>query len=499
MSAGSPDVRLARIAAWDVPLLRRAVGSLASIAARLATLRLHLEAVGRSLEDAQCWSGPAARSAARAVAEVGSVATAVDAAFADSAAAFRRLTVHAEQAHDLAVRARVLDAAEPAAPGTGAALFRSLGLPPPAAAGAQLTGAALDEADAASRAAHAAADAVLAFPLPPAGSVDFAGLAGWVEATTPAAVPVALPGGDPVAVATWWSGLSEAVQLVTIRAHPGELGRLDGIPAWARDRANRLVLGRALSSSGTSPAEAALARIVAARMSAEEGRGQRVQLQELDLRGDLVVLALGDLDSAAAVAVLVPGIRTTPESDLGDQADDARHVAGAARVDDAGLPVAGVVWLGYRAPGFAGALSRDAAVRGGRQLDVSLRGLAAARPASGHDLSRTTVVAHSYGTVVVGEAAARPGRLAADAVVLLGSPGMRGDARALEVPEVYDAATFLDPVAVSEWFGTSPWRAGYGATELPVDRLAGHTHYYDVGRPTLPAIGAVVAGTEKPH
>jgi hypothetical protein len=76
---------------------------------------------------------------------------------------------------------------------------------------------------------------------------------------------------------------------------------------------------------------------------------------------------------------------------------------------------------------------------------------------------------------------------------------MRGDARALEVPEVYDAATFLDPVAVSEWFGTSPWRPDYGATELPVDRLAGHTHYYDVGRPTLPAIGAVVAGTERPH
>jgi hypothetical protein len=407
--------------------------------------------------------------------------------------------VHAEQAHDLAVRARMLDAAEPAAPGTGAALFRSLGLPPPAPAGAQLTGAALDEADAAGRAAHAAADAVLAFPLPPAGSVDFAGLAGWVAETTPAAVPAALPGGDPVAVATWWSGLSEAVQLVTIRAHPAELGRLDGIPAWARDRANRLVLGRALSSSGTSASEAALARAVAARISTEEGTGQRVQLQELDLHGDLVVLALGDLDSAAAVAVLVPGIRTTPEGDLGDQADDARHVAGVARVDDAGLPVAGVVWLGYRAPGFAGALSRDAAVRGGRQLDASLRGLAAARPASGHDLSRTTVVAHSYGTVVVGEAAARPGRLAADAVVLLGSPGMRGDARALEVPEVYDAATFLDPVAVSEWFGTSPWRPDYGATELPVDRLAGHTHYYDVGRPTLPAIGAVVAGTERPH
>jgi hypothetical protein len=161
--------------------------------------------------------------------------------------------------------------------------------------------------------------------------------------------------------------------------------------------------------------------------------------------------------------------------------------------------VAGVVWLGYRAPGFAGALSRDAAERGGRELDVSLRGLAAARPASGHGRSRTTVVAHSYGTVVTGEAAGQPGRLAADAVVLLGSPGMRGNAHSLEVPEVYDAATLLDPVAVSEWFGTSPWRQEYGATELPVDPLAGHTDYFDPARPTLPAIGSVVAGTSGPH
>jgi pimeloyl-ACP methyl ester carboxylesterase len=42
--------------------------------------------------------------------------------------------------------------------------------------------------------------------------------------------------------------------------------------------------------------------------------------------------------------------------------------------------------------------------------------------------------------VVVDEAADVPGRLAADAVVLLGSPGMEHDAASLEVPEVYDAA-----------------------------------------------------------
>jgi pimeloyl-ACP methyl ester carboxylesterase len=238
---------------------------------------------------------------------------------------------------------------------------------------------------------------------------------------------------------------------------------------------------------------------VAARISAEEAGGSRVQLQELDLPGDLVVLALGDLDSAASVAVLVPGIRTTPEGDLGSQIDDARNVATAARAASPGLAVAGVVWLGYRPPGFVGALSRDAAETGGPELDASLRGLAAARPASGHDRSRTAVIAHSYGTVVTGEAAAQPGRLAADAVVLLGSPGMRGNARSLETPEVYDAATLLDPVAISEWFGTAPWQPGYGATELPVDWFAGHTDYYDPARPTMPAIGAVVAGTEASH
>jgi hypothetical protein len=328
--------------------------------------------------------------------------------------------------------------------------------------------------------------------------VNFPELAEWPE-SAPAVVSAPPRTRDPVAIARWWSGLPEAVQLVLIRSDAGGLGRLDGIPAWARDRANRLVLGRALSAPGTPPAEAALARVVAARIATEEAAGRLVQLQELDLRGDLVVLALGDLDSAAAVAVLVPGIRTTPEGDLGSQVEDVRNVVTAARAAAPGLAVAGVVWLGYRPPGFLGAVSRDAAERGGPELDVSLRGLAAARPATGHNRSRTSVLAHSYGTVVTGEAAQQPGRLAADAVVLLGSPGMPGTARTLEVPEVYDAATLLDPVAVSEWFGTSPWEREYGATELPVDPFAGHTDYYDPTRPTMPALGAVVAGTEGRH
>jgi hypothetical protein len=409
-----------------------------------------------------------------------------------------RLSGQVEQAHELAVRALVVQADGPTRGGAGP-LFESLGLPAPSPFGTAIAAAAFEHADAAGQAAHAAADALIApSGRPPTGPVDFPVLAEWVAAT-PAALPAPPPTGDADAIARWWSGLSAADQLVTIRACPSWVGGLDGIPAWARDRANRVVLGQALSAPGVPAAEAALARVVAARISAEGATGRRVQLQKLDLRGDLVVLALGDLDSAAAVAVLVPGIRTTPEGDLGAQVEDAERVAAAAEAAAPGLSVATAVWLGYRSPGFMGAVSRDAAERGGQQLDMSLRGLAAARPASGHDRARTAVVAHSYGTVVTGEAADQPGRLAADAVVLLGSPGMQGTARSLEAPEVYDAAGLLDPVAVSGWFGTPPFRHEYGATPLPVDRFEGHTHYYDTDRPTLAAIGAVVAGTEKHH
>jgi len=152
------------------------------------------------------------------------------------------------------------------------------------------------------------------------------------------------------------------------------------------------------------------------------------------------------------------------------------------------------VWLGYRAPAGPELLTRFPAWSGGRVLDRSLDGLAAARRAVGGRPARTTVLAHSYGTVVVDEAADAPGPLAADAVVLLGSPGMEDDAAALEVPSVFDAAATRDPIAHVGWFGASPWTAGFGSTALPVGITMDHSDYYDPGAPTLAALREVVAG-----
>jgi hypothetical protein len=322
---------------------------------------------------------------------------------------------------------------------------------------------------------------------------DFWDLAGRISLVGPVAPPVGPSGNDPREVADWWAGLSAGAQVAALRAAPGAVGALDGVPAWARDRANRLVLDRA-GRHGTSRA-ATTARAVAERIAVEEAAGRDVQLHLLDLEAAQVVLVLGDLDTAEAVGLLVPGVNNSPE-DLPGLVGDARDVATATRGADPGLDVATVVWLDYASPHRLIDMGRrDAASDGGPHLAAALDGMAAARLASGTPLPRTTLLAHSYGTVVVDEAADAPGRLAADAVVLLGSPGMeREGAGSLEVPEVYDAASAGDPISWFGYFGSSTWAPPYGSTGLPADRSMGHSDYYDPAFPTLAAIGGVVAG-----
>jgi hypothetical protein len=352
---------------------------------------------------------------------------------------------------------------------------------------------ALEEADAAGVAAVAAERALL-----PVGVVGITGPASFADLLErlPAdvGVPAAPAGRAPSGVAQWWASLSAAGQRVAIAADPERVGALDGVPAWARDRANRLLLDRALTDPDVPGAATAAA--VAAEIGRQEAAGRQVQLWTLDLDDDLVALALGDLDTADAVGLLVPGILTTPEDDLTGLVVDAADVGDRAAAAAPGLAVATVAWLGYRTPqNLPSTVTRTAARRAGPVLDAALDGLAAARTALAEDAPRTTVLAHSYGTVVLDEAARADGRLAADAVVLLGSPGGAGTAAELEAPEVYDAWSALDPVSWVHWFGPDPQAPEFGATELPVGPGTLHWQYYDTDRPTLAAAAGVVAGT----
>jgi hypothetical protein len=480
------------------------------VAERLPTWRARLDQVGRSLESAECWSGSAAQSAAHAVLDLSAVTWAVDTALDRSTAAYESLGAEATAAQELATEALAVAETLPVDLDPSLQALERLGqtmralvpqaLAPAAAPALALADEALRHGAAAAAAATEAGTALAGLAVRDAfGPADFSDLLARVPLTVPVGTSEVPAGRGPEEVAAWWAGLPAGAQLAAIRTAPAAVGGLDGIPAWARDRANRLVLAQVLHDPRTPPYAAFTAGVVSRRVAAEEAAGRQVQLQLLDLGGDRVVLALGDLDSADAVALVVPGIFTSPADDLDGLTRTARSVAVAARAAAPDVAVATAVWLGYRTPSTVPAIvTRAAAGRGGAALAAALDGLRAARSATGSPPPRTTVLAHSYGTVVVDEAADAEGFLAADAVVLLGSPGMEQDAQSLEVPEVYDAASPRDPISWLGWFGGGTWSERYGSTGLPGEASMGHSDYYQPDHPTLAAIGEVVAGVRTP-
>jgi len=504
---------LHQLAGWELPELRAGIGRLGGVAERIAPWRARLDDLGRQLGTAECWSGPAGSVAAAALVELSTVASGVSGALAESMAELESLAASAANAQELAAGALATagaagialdDAGQPVGmpplPGPGAAAVeaaevladRNQALA--AAAQAQEALAAGTRAQAAAVAAHVPLTAIGVLGT---GAVDFADLAVRLAPPT-TGTPPALPRGlGPRGAAGWWAELTAADQLAEIAARPREVGALDGLPGWAHDRANRLLLDDALRDLPEGE-QRRMAEEVARRLAAEDDAGRTAQLLQFDPAENLVAVSLGDVDTAAAVGVLVPGVGNTPAGDLGNLLGSARNVGSAAQAAAPGLAVATVAWLGYRTPtGWVSAPLPGAALRGGPALDRELDGLAASRTASAQvPAPRTTVLAHSYGSTVLGEAVLAPGRLSADAVVLMGSPGLRGgEAEDLEAGEVYGAWSFGDPISMAQWFGDNPSDLSFGDIDLPTEATQGHSEYYDPDRPTLAAIGEVVAGT----
>jgi pimeloyl-ACP methyl ester carboxylesterase len=156
--------------------------------------------------------------------------------------------------------------------------------------------------------------------------------------------------------------------------------------------------------------------------------------------------------------------------------------------------VAVIAWLGYDTPDLLGA-PFDAGVSG------AARDLAAFVRSLGLDTSvTTTVVAHSYGSLVTG-VALRDFGLDVDRVVVLGSPGMdvsRASELHLGATDLYALRAPFDVVSWSEHFGRDPSDPRFGATRLATGTgdhaPSGHSSYFDSGTVSLHNIAAVVAG-----
>ncbi|MER6976531.1 alpha/beta hydrolase [Streptomyces carpinensis] len=360
-------------------------------------------------------------------------------------------------------------------------------------------------------------------------------------------------GKSPADNKEWWDSLTEERREEYQTLYPAEIGALDGVPSAVRDSANRIVFGEAhaqvrhaLAALGPEPPKTVVTAAGEIRnpewtawdamgggrfkdqlkgMDAVQARFDQTGVDGLpeayllgfDLKGDgHVILANGNPDTADNTAVYVPGTTSKLAGAGGDIGRMARTWKEANGMSPGGS-TSTVTWIGYDAPQniLTDSPRPSYASHGAPILNDFLDGLQTAQ--GGPNASHTTVIGHSYGTTVIG-VAAQEHHLAADDIVVAGSPGMLvGDASALGVgrEHVWSEAAGSDPVpyigrdflggwkwGVDTWHGV-PYNAGYiqtipsdeafGAHRMDVD-TSGHSGYWDEDSKGLKNQAAVVVG-----
>ena len=346
------------------------------------------------------------------------------------------------------------------------------------------------------------------------------------RATSLAAAGLPPAGSSPAQVRGWWNGLAAGERQLLIQAQPALVGGLDGVPCAARDLANRRVLDQLIEDAADSGRRDGFLAVRDRLGRGPSAGGPLLLLAVGDEGQGRAVLSFGDPDAADHISAYVPGMGTRVADAAGKDADRALAVREAA-----GPRAASLVWLGYDPPLAAqDAFSSGRATAGAADYNRFLAGLRAT-----HDgpPPHITALGHSYGSLLVGQAAVRS--TGADEVVLVGSPGAgAGHASDLQVPpgHVWVGAAPDDPVprlpsrlrvAASllgsvpgmlptalhltdpgreTWFGRNPADPGFGARSFPVDDgpdtggiASAHSHYLDPGSRSLSAIARIVTGS----
>ena len=351
------------------------------------------------------------------------------------------------------------------------------------------------------------------------------GLAPVPLSPTGPAVPGA--GSAPEDVRRWWESLSPGQREELLTTRPAELGNLGGIPVADRDRANRAVLGND-TGAGADQVRDAL-ELNSLRTGAEV---LLLLYQPRSFGGQgRAAIAIGNPDTAAHTAVLVPGTANSVTSGwLGEMSVSNlfNEMTGATEPSES---TAVVAWMGYDAPDSLidpRVALPGLARQGGALLAGDLRALSVTAQRDSH----TTVVGHSYGSTTVANAAAGF-QMPADDVVLLGSPGtdLAGTAADFGLPDggrVYVGSASADPVTYLAGvrgssatdllagtagmagmagmvgmvgLGADPAVDGFGSTRIKAETpgvswqfWADHTGYFDPGSESLYSIVGIAAG-----
>ncbi len=300
-----------------------------------------------------------------------------------------------------------------------------------------------------------------------------------------------------VIIAVWVTTLGAG--RVDVYAKPDALPALSVSTLAVRYKANRRAIGQALRTAQRVH-DAGRARALTSFLT--PGR----DFLSFDPRGNgRAVEVVGDLARARRVAILVPGADTTlttfdtrgdkPYSTPGGGArallEQAHRLGGRSRL-------AVVAWLGYdpptvRGPGVATDLRADAGATGLRRFVEDIHRFTPA--------PSTTLLCHSYGSVVCGKAVKG---LPVEEVAAFGSPGMAAssasdlgtNARVWAARGGHDWMRFVPHVRLfGLGFGTDPVARGFGAHVFAAGP-AGHSDYLRPGSPSLRNIALIALGRD---
>ncbi|GAB1693458.1 alpha/beta hydrolase [Krasilnikovia sp. M28-CT-15] len=326
-------------------------------------------------------------------------------------------------------------------------------------------------------------------------------------------------GKDPGQAAAWWKGLTADQRELMLAAYPAELGKLDGLPTVDRDHANRMALNELISDDINNYRDLndsrhqRLVNLLDRLDDAQYQTGKPpLYLLGIDNQGiGHAVVAVGNPDTARNTAVLVPGVSTNLDG-FGEQINRASAIQDAAQTIDNG-DVAVVAWLDYKPPQLDDTVVTAAASSRAEDGAATLNQFTAGLRTS-HDAgpSHMTAIGHSYGSVVVGNAASGGHHLGVDDIVTAGSPGMDvASAGQLEVGarHVWAGAATDDPVAspgtavpyvgrdlqlgMAIAHDMEPHQPGFGGNVYHID-TQGHSGYWTPGSQSLQNQARVVAG-----